>query len=314
MRILGVIMILAVSLAACRTNPSNVAEIVTDPTPSTPAITAVEFTVSPPAPLALSPSPTWRPFLQTPTAIATTMAPTPVTPTVLPEATTQESIPPTLTPAAAEGGCVPAPPPGWAIYLVQPGDTVGHLAQCSGASIAAIAAANCLTGALPIFAGQALYLPPGCLLTTATPTLQESAGGVDQTNSGTTIPFGVPPQPGPAGVVSLMPDLPVPPGGLVTISFTNFLADTWLTVSLNPIDADAPPGGKDEYIVRTNTQGNYQMDLLIPQDYPPGEIDITATTGNITGSVTLIIGEPSATTELPTDTPFPIPNPATMVP
>lgn len=54
------------------------------------------------------------------------------------------------------GGC--GSPPGWWAYLVQPGDSLGALAARTGASVAALQAANCLK-ADTIFAGQTLFVP-----------------------------------------------------------------------------------------------------------------------------------------------------------
>lgn len=333
MRIVGVFMILAVSLAACRTNPPDVG-VATETTPTTPAIAAADIIIPSHAP---SPSPTWPPFLQLPSAIATAVAATttaiagvPSSPTPTPIAQVTD-VPATTTPSTA-APCVPAVPSGWTAYTVRPGDTVGRLAQCSGAPAAAIAAANCLTGALTIFAGQSLYLPPTCGgATTAAISSPESAEG-----SETEIPLPGPSQPGPTGEVSLEPAI-VTPGNTVIINFTNFLADSWLTVTIDPINADEPPSGQGEYSVRTYAQGNGRMDLQIPAGYPPGEIDIKAATGDIVVSVTLTIVEPTvtptptptaepgtatATAEPPTETlvltttytPLPIPDPATMVP
>ena len=51
------------------------------------------------------------------------------------------------------------PPIGWAVYIVQPGDTLYSLSLRFGVGIDAIRRANCL-GDYVIYVGQALYLPP----------------------------------------------------------------------------------------------------------------------------------------------------------
>lgn len=50
------------------------------------------------------------------------------------------------------------PPAGWALYVVQPGDTLAGLAAQAGLTVAELQAANCLAGG-PLLLGQPLFLP-----------------------------------------------------------------------------------------------------------------------------------------------------------
>lgn len=91
---------------------------------------------------------------------------------------TQVDVPtplPTLEPTeeATSTRITCSPPSGWVIYIIQPGDTLFHLAQIYGMTADALRAANCLTSTT-IYAGQPLrvpYLPPAHTPTsTRTPT------------------------------------------------------------------------------------------------------------------------------------------------
>ena len=51
------------------------------------------------------------------------------------------------------------PPFNWAVYVVQPGDTLSAIAQRYGISLYTLMRGNCLTTAY-IYAGQRLFVPP----------------------------------------------------------------------------------------------------------------------------------------------------------
>ena len=65
------------------------------------------------------------------------------------------------------GGSSPVPPApsicsmptGWRTYTVQPGDTLGALANPTGLSVQQLAAINCLSNADNLQVGQVIYLP-----------------------------------------------------------------------------------------------------------------------------------------------------------
>lgn len=110
----------------------------------------------------LSPSP--------PPATATMFVPTP-TPSPPPHAT-DTPMPPTFTAAAPTTPAIPLVPscprpPGWFVYIVQPGDTLAGLAWRVGSSTFALMQANCLSTSA-IYPGQQIYLPP-TLYATPTP-------------------------------------------------------------------------------------------------------------------------------------------------
>jgi LysM repeat protein len=88
-----------------------------------------------------------QPLTPTPTLTSTPSA----TPTVAPSPTAMA----TLTAAV----CVPAVPPGWVIYSVQPGDTLSSLAASAGVALSEVLLANCIVDAGAIIVGQRIALP-----------------------------------------------------------------------------------------------------------------------------------------------------------
>lgn len=63
------------------------------------------------------------------------------------------NLPPTHTPVPC------GPPSGWVFYTVQSGDTLYHIAQMFGTSVAELQLANCLGSSVLIHVGQKLYVP-----------------------------------------------------------------------------------------------------------------------------------------------------------
>lgn len=59
----------------------------------------------------------------------------------------------------------------WIIYSVQPGDTLYHLSQAYGVTVAELQRANCLGSSTLLHTGQLLYVPPWPPLTTLPATL-----------------------------------------------------------------------------------------------------------------------------------------------
>lgn len=106
------------------------------------------------APLATSTS---SPTLSAPTQPPTDIPPTqPVTDTPPPSLTAP---PPSPTSPPAQESATCQPPANWMRYTVRPGDTLSLLSQLSGASVAEIRTANCLSKSNLIFVGQQIYLP-----------------------------------------------------------------------------------------------------------------------------------------------------------
>ena len=101
--------------------------------------------------------------------VACNLSTAPPTPTVAP-ATEIPLFFPSLTPIPNLGGVTPNVPveganpncpipPGWVTYTVEPGDSMGLLADQTDSSIAELTQANCLDNADQIFVGQLLYVP-----------------------------------------------------------------------------------------------------------------------------------------------------------
>jgi hypothetical protein len=104
--------------------------------------------------------------------VACNLTTAPPTPTVAP-ATEIPLFLPSVTPFANLGVTTPFAtgvpvegvnpncpiPPGWITYTVEPGDSMGLLAQQTDSTIAELTQANCLDNADQIFVGQVLYLP-----------------------------------------------------------------------------------------------------------------------------------------------------------
>jgi LysM repeat protein len=92
-------------------------------------------------------------------------------------------VPPTL--AATPIPCTGAPA-GWVIYIVQPGDTLYHIASLYRITVDQLMTANCLTGTV-IYTGQSMYVPnvptstPSGVSATATPSA--TSGGPTSTNT-----------------------------------------------------------------------------------------------------------------------------------
>lgn len=57
-----------------------------------------------------------------------------------------------------EAGC-PPPPPGWLLYVIQDGDSIGGLAAAVGLSVDELTGSNCIANPDEIFSGQEIYLP-----------------------------------------------------------------------------------------------------------------------------------------------------------
>jgi LysM repeat protein len=65
-------------------------------------------------------------------------------------------VPPLPTPTPLPCGR----PYGWIVYIVQPGDTLYHLSQAFGVSIANLQTANCMGSSTLLHVGDKLYVPP----------------------------------------------------------------------------------------------------------------------------------------------------------
>ncbi len=69
---------------------------------------------------------------------------------------------PTTTPMStpiSETGCTPTQPQGWAVYSVEPNDTLSGIAASTGATLEVLMRVNCLTDRNLVVTGQRLYVP-----------------------------------------------------------------------------------------------------------------------------------------------------------
>jgi hypothetical protein len=65
---------------------------------------------------------------------------------------------PAITEEAPNPNCA-ATPSGWISYTVEPGDSMGLLADQTSSTIQELVTGNCLDNADQIFVGQVLYVP-----------------------------------------------------------------------------------------------------------------------------------------------------------
>jgi LysM repeat protein len=230
--------------------PTNPPIIITVLVSLTPAPTVAQPTVPPPGTTEIA-------------AISPTPLPTGETaPATVPPTATLPPVPPTVGISPPACG-VPA---GWVPYVVQRGDTVGSLAACSGASVAQIAAANCLTSADVILAGQGLWLPRLC----APPT---TAPRENPTNT-PAIPTGAPSQPGDPGVVTI-DKREVIPGTTIVFAFGNFHPGSTVTVTFHP--RSDPNTVLDRKQAIMNSLGAGPMGYIVPSNFPFEMITVRAT-------------------------------------
>lgn len=223
MRAIRPVVILIALLAACRTPPGapNPTETVSfAPIPAEPGEQTAVAT----------PWPTWPAYVWSydgPTEIAG-VTPTLPGPTTTATATPPAPPPPEPATQTTTPPCVPVQPPGWQSYVVQPGDTVGRLAQCTASSVAAIMAANCLADPSIIFAGTRIFLPQLCVPgTTPTPTPTLGPRDIDSPPSGTTEP--------PSGYGQVAVHYrQIGQQREIFISFANIVANSLLLVTIQP--------------------------------------------------------------------------------
>ena len=103
-----------------------------------------------------------HPLLPLPPAVVAQVTPTPLAP----------ALSPTVRAPAVSQTAAPTP----TVYVVQPGDTLGTIAQRFGVTVDVIMAANGITNPNLLSAGQSLVIPvPGSVPPTAAPSPGASA-------------------------------------------------------------------------------------------------------------------------------------------
>jgi len=112
------------------------------------------------------------------TPITRAPSPTFALPTSTPQPTplpVQTQVPPTQV------NCTPVTY--WLVYYVQPGDTLGQIAERTGASVIQLVQANCLANSDLIYAGQPLYVPAIPATLTPIPVLSSPIPSTQDANS-----------------------------------------------------------------------------------------------------------------------------------
>lgn len=172
-----VVAVLPMATFTSAPRPTDTPSVAPSPSPTSgPTEAPTNTPVPPPA--------TNTPVPQPPTSTSTPMVII-VTPTPLPQT------PPTPGPAPVETLGVCQPPPSWAAYTVQAGDTLNSLSARTGVSVYDLQQVNCLS-TFTIQPGQVIYLPfnpPSPTATaTTTPVTPSPTASVTPTNTPTPRP------------------------------------------------------------------------------------------------------------------------------
>jgi LysM repeat protein len=156
------------------------------------------------------------------------------------------------------------PPFNWAIYIVQPGDSLSGIAQRYGMSLYTLMRANCLTTGY-IYAGQSLFVPPFYPIVTFTstpiiPTFTPTPTPIDSLTPTATAT--------PPADVTLTPTLPPTDTPTPPITITIGPSETPPpTPTVTPISSDTPVPTNTATPVPTDTP--QPTDTLVPTGSPP---------------------------------------------
>ena len=284
MRRMALWLLLALALAGCRqeddgsTAEDMVANVVTTERPSPPAGPSEQPAATKgfwdTATLTPDGGPATGAFWPTASPAATATGAATATPTAVGE------VSPTPPSPVACGGR----PAGWFPQPIQPGDTVGALAACVGASVGEVLAANCLTANDPIFAGGTLWLPHLCELPTPMPPLPSPVPTLD---TGIAISSPEPPPPGPGKLAADPTE--VAPWQPVDLVLSGFTPESVVTLTFEDADLEEC----DTRTVKVDAFGNQTYTLFVPGNFPSGYISVKATDANdrrksATGGFTVI--------------------------
>ncbi|MDZ4769183.1 MAG: LysM domain-containing protein [Chloroflexota bacterium] len=99
------------------------------------------------------PTPTLRPSITPPIALTLSSG------TLLPSVTPINLNTPVPGQTGGGSSTTCLAPAGWVVYVIEPGDSLGLLAEATGTTIDLLVSANCLADASLITAGQPIYLP-----------------------------------------------------------------------------------------------------------------------------------------------------------
>jgi LysM repeat protein len=158
------------------------------------------------------------------------------------------------------------PPFNWAIYIVQPGDTLSGIAQHYGLSLYTLLRANCLTTGY-LYAGQRLFVPPIFPIATLTPTPIIPTFTPTPIDSLTPTATATPP----VDVTPTPTETPTPP---ITITVGPSETPT-ATPTVTPISTDTPVPTDSATPVPTDTP--LPTDTLAPTEPPTNTPEPPAT-------------------------------------
>jgi LysM repeat protein len=83
------------------------------------------------------------------------------------------------------------PPPGWILYMVQPGDTLFHIAMDLEVTVAELQAANCLDSSTLVRIGQRIFVPDVSKQTPTITPVQPTATSPEPSVTATLAPFSI---------------------------------------------------------------------------------------------------------------------------
>ncbi len=193
-----------------------------------------------------------------------------LTPTSIPTSTpTDTPIPP---PPPAPTHCIP--PAGWKTYIVQPGDTLYHIASLYGLNYRYLQHANCLSNPNKLVAGQTIYVPN---LPTITPTPRDTPvptrTPLPPSITPSPLPSDTPPppttQPQPTETATQEPTQTTEPTSLPTPTMAVISTST---ETITPTVFSIPPT-----ITPTETPTSTLTSPAAPADYPMPMPDSSAT-------------------------------------
>ena len=247
MRIVAIAVFVMTLLAACG-QATSVDEIVEAPPTAEPSSPIATITPTP-----LMASPTWRPPLQSPTPSATADSGGSDPASTPPPSPTDTPAPPVSPPSPGDE-CVINPPSNWVLSTIQPGQTIGRLAQCVGASVAELVMVNCLpNGGNLVYAGDPVYTPGVC-----SPTINPVTPPEPKTDL--TPPTPIPPPPSDNGVVTVNVDR-ASPGQVIEITLAKYVPNGLFIVDIESIDAS------ERLLYCVDQYGDKQIEFTIPENF-----------------------------------------------
>lgn len=245
--------------------------------------------------------------------VVATLAPTPTstatpTATATPHATEPTPRNPTLTPSPTRWNCG-HPPSDWALYILEPGDTLFSLARRHGTTVELIKLHNCLYSDR-IWAGQRLYLPEVDFVVefvTPTPVQPSDTVAAPTLSPPTLAPSSTPlpptPRPTPTASSTSLPTVSPTVEATATASpAVTATATTTATATSKPSQTPSPTATVTPE--PSWTPSPTATDTPLPSNTPTASA-IVSPTATATVSVTVSATPAPAATPLPNGTPLP---------